>query len=178
MGSDNIIFKSERLSKDVRKYVLISKDTLFSTIDVFSIFVILFVFFQSYYRFHSVDFSAKTLPTWIWLVVFFLVCRVLWRLYSIKQESVYVIRDMGIQLNRRRFIGFQSCRFIEKSKISAVVINEGITCGDIIFYLAILIRGQNKMVLVFEVSVFMYCSCKIFRQKFADVTSCRDFFLD
>jgi hypothetical protein len=78
------------------------------------------------------------------------VCRVLWRLYSIKQESVYVIRDMGIQLNRRRFIGFQSCRFIEKSKISAVVINEGITCGDIIFYLAILIRGQNKMVLVFE----------------------------
>jgi hypothetical protein len=70
-------------------------------------------------------------------------------------ETVYVIRDMGIQLNRKRFIGFESHYFIEKSKISSIVINEGITYGDIVFYLAIVIHGQNKMTLVFEVALFI-----------------------
>jgi hypothetical protein len=67
-----------------------------------------------------------------------------------------VIRDMGIQLNRKRFSGLETHLFIEKNKISAVVINEGITCGDVVFYLAIVVRGKNRMILVFEVSLFPF----------------------
>lgn len=43
------------------------------------------------------------------------------------------------------------------SKIKALIINEGITCGRIIFYLAFIVEKKKKMIITFKV-----CSACLF----------------
>jgi hypothetical protein len=42
------------------------------------------------------------------------------------------------------------------SKIKALIINEGITCGRIIFYLAFIVEKKKKMIITFKVTNCFY----------------------
>ena len=61
-------------------------------------------------------------------------------------------RDLGLQVKTVTYGGKVTSRFIDKSQIADVIINEGVTMQKVIFYLAIMLEGQDKMVVVFSVS--------------------------
>lgn len=66
-------------------------------------------------------------------------------------ESLLVMRELGIQVGTRYYSGRERKLFIEREKIECVAINEGIQTWMIFYYLAIIVKGQERMVLPFEV---------------------------
>lgn len=45
---------------------------------------------------------------------------------------------------------FALVQFLDKAKIKAILINEGITMHRVVFYLAFVVAGRDKMVVAFE----------------------------
>lgn len=68
-------------------------------------------------------------------------------------ESILAIRDVGIQVKTTYWGGSSVSRFINRNKIDDVIINEGISFWQIKSYMAILVKDEDKMVVVFEVSL-------------------------
>jgi len=68
----------------------------------------------------------------------------------VKQECLTVIRELGVQLATRYYSGNESHLFIEKTTIKAIIINEGIKSFGIIFYMAFIVKGKQKMILSFQ----------------------------
>lgn len=62
-----------------------------------------------------------------------------------------MIRDVGIQVKTVYLGGRSVSRFIDRSKIQDIIINEAITMMHIRVYMAIIVEGQDKMVVVFQV---------------------------
>jgi len=79
-----------------------------------------------------------------------LLIRIVSRLYEVKEESLLIIQDFGVQLTTTYMTGRQQHKFIDKAKIKSILINEGITMCKVIYYLAIQVEGQHKLSLVFE----------------------------
>jgi len=67
-------------------------------------------------------------------------------------ETILVIRDVGVQVKTVYLGGRSSSRFIDRSKISDIIINEAITMMHIRVYMAIIVEGEDRMVVVFQVS--------------------------
>lgn len=68
-----------------------------------------------------------------------------------RAESLLVMRNMGVQVGTRYYSGRERKVFIERQRIESVIINEGIQTWAIFYYMAILVKGQERMVLPFEV---------------------------
>jgi hypothetical protein len=66
-------------------------------------------------------------------------------------ESLLVMRDLGVQVGTRYYSGRERKVFIERQRIESIIINEGIQTWAIFYYMAILVKGQERMVLPFEV---------------------------
>ena len=77
------------------------------------------------------------------------VLRACWWATRVSKESITVMRGLGVQLTQERASGAQHTVFIDREHVQDVVINEGITLCKVVFYLAILVRGKDKLVLVF-----------------------------
>lgn len=69
-------------------------------------------------------------------------------------ESVLAIRDVGIQVKTVYWGGSSVSRFINRLKIDDIIINEGISFWQIKSYMAILVKDEDKMVVIFEVNIF------------------------
>ncbi|CAO0789968.1 unnamed protein product [Mucor circinelloides] len=69
---------------------------------------------------------------------------------SVRKESILAIRDVGIQVKTTYWGGSSVSRFINRNKIDDVIINEGISFWQIKSYMAILVKDEDKMVVVFE----------------------------
>ncbi|KAJ1963102.1 hypothetical protein IWQ62_003322 [Dispira parvispora] len=75
---------------------------------------------------------------WAWALV-----------WTVRQESFLVIRDIGVQLGTVNALGQHTVRFIAKEDIQDIIINEAITMLEIKTYLAILVKQGTPMVVVF-----------------------------
>lgn len=73
-------------------------------------------------------------------------------------ETILVIRDVGVQVKTVYLGGRSVSRFIDRSKIADIIINEAITMFHIRVYMAIIVEGEDKMVVVFQVSSPSSCS--------------------
>lgn len=63
-----------------------------------------------------------------------------------------MVQDLGVQLRERRASGRETFQFIEKTRIKHVIINEGFTMCNIVFYMAfILHNNRTKMTIAFKV---------------------------
>lgn len=60
-----------------------------------------------------------------------------------------IIDGMGIQLERITYAGQRRLKFVERSKIKSIIINEAISCADVYPYIAIITHNQNEMTLAF-----------------------------
>jgi hypothetical protein len=68
-------------------------------------------------------------------------------------ESLIVIEGVGIQTKTTFLSGRSQTRFIDDHKINEVIINEGISGFQVIFYLAVMLQDSDEMVVVFPVCV-------------------------
>eukprot|EP01027_Heterolobosea_sp_BB2_P005822 GEZU01008852.1.p1 GENE.GEZU01008852.1~~GEZU01008852.1.p1 ORF type:complete len:264 (-),score=8.94 GEZU01008852.1:172-861(-) len=82
-----------------------------------------------------------------------LVLRFIYKMTSIKEESLSVIYDTGVQMETKYYSGRVRHRFLDKEMIKAVIINEGFILNQVIYYMAFIVYDTNdktKMVLPFE----------------------------
>eukprot|EP00455_Lapot_gusevi_P035354 TRINITY_DN3913_c0_g4_i1.p1 TRINITY_DN3913_c0_g4~~TRINITY_DN3913_c0_g4_i1.p1 ORF type:complete len:190 (-),score=28.01 TRINITY_DN3913_c0_g4_i1:4-573(-) len=75
---------------------------------------------------------------------------VLSKLNRVKEESLLVIHEFGVQLKKKYFTGKEKNLFLDRSRIKDVIINEGFFRCRIIFYLAFIEEGRPNLVLAFE----------------------------
>jgi GPI-GlcNAc transferase complex, PIG-H component len=60
------------------------------------------------------------------------------------------MRGFGVQLTTRYRSGNQSVVLIEADQIDSVIINEAITVHRVIFYLAFIVKGKDRLAVAFE----------------------------
>lgn len=72
----------------------------------------------------------------------------------VTEESMLVVREVGVQLERRTHFGRSKTRFIPRERLLELVLSEGIHCHQFVFYLAFIVEGERRMVLPFEVCCF------------------------
>ncbi|PHJ25697.1 phosphatidylinositol n-acetylglucosaminyltransferase subunit [Cystoisospora suis] len=102
------------------------------------------------------DFS-RTLPSSAIVVGFISLscaCLVSYLLFSggpyIVEESLEVVANFGVQLQRKTRWGSVHREFIRASKVRDILLNESIQISDVIFYLAILAEDQANLVVPFQ----------------------------
>ncbi|KAI9470050.1 MAG: GPI-GlcNAc transferase complex, PIG-H component-domain-containing protein [Benjaminiella poitrasii] len=117
-----------------REYVMQSSSKSFNVFDVIVWTVIVVLITFTLYKYASLLFVA-------W---FFLKRKI------VREESILAIQDVGIQVKTTYWGGSTVSRFINRPKIEDVIINEGISFWQIKSYMAILVKGENKMIVVFE----------------------------
>ena len=71
---------------------------------------------------------------------------------TILEESIVVIRDLGVQIRRTYASGKHTAIFIEKARIQDLVMIEGIKSYCVIYYIAFILNDTTRMILPFEVS--------------------------
>ncbi|KAI9256257.1 GPI-GlcNAc transferase complex, PIG-H component-domain-containing protein [Sporodiniella umbellata] len=69
---------------------------------------------------------------------------------QVRRESILVIRDVGIQVKTVYWDQSSATRFIDRPKIDDIVILEGISFWQIKSYIAIIVKNEDTMVIVFE----------------------------
>jgi len=62
-------------------------------------------------------------------------------------ESILVVRELLVQLRSRCWNGRERTSVIDINQIEDVIINEGITMHSVIFYMAFILKGNDRMVL-------------------------------
>ena len=73
-------------------------------------------------------------------------------------ESFLVIRDLGVQIRTKYIFGRTRTKFIDASLIGDIFINEGLHLEQVLYYLAILVRGKTDLEIIFEVRRMKYHS--------------------
>ncbi|CBJ31445.1 glycosyltransferase [Ectocarpus siliculosus] len=68
----------------------------------------------------------------------------------VREEFLLVVRELGVQVTTKYVDGREKTTFLDKAKIKAILINEGITMHRVVFYLAFVVAGRDKMVVAFE----------------------------
>ena len=61
-----------------------------------------------------------------------------------------MIRNLGFQLRQVTFLGRESTRFVDKDTIRQVIINEGVLWHSVIYYVAFVINGHDRLTLAFS----------------------------
>ncbi|CAO3687328.1 unnamed protein product [Rhizopus microsporus] len=69
---------------------------------------------------------------------------------QVRRESIMAIRDLGVQIKTVYWDGSAVTRFIDILKIEDIIIHEGISFWQIKSYIAIIIKDEDKMVIVYE----------------------------
>ena len=71
---------------------------------------------------------------------------------AVLAESLLVVRDLGLQIRTRFALGAQRSRFVDRAHLADIILNEGITYQSVIFYLAVVVQGEDRLLVVFNVS--------------------------
>lgn len=94
------------------------------------------------------------LPIPNWSTIILLVILILWivlKLGKVKEESVLVVKELGIQLERKYFNGKVRHVFVDINRLQSVLINESFHRCSVLFYLCFQVKDRKTLVLAFEV---------------------------
>ncbi|CAI2165762.1 24_t:CDS:2 [Funneliformis geosporum] len=136
---NNPYFLCNILADNAREYIMLSDQSFFGLFDVIYAFILAVVLGLMNQTTITYSISLAMIIIWIWI-----------KFSIVKEESILSVRDVGIQVKTIYMNGRSVSRFIDKSKISDVIINEGINMLQVKFYMAIIVEGQDRMVVVFE----------------------------
>ncbi|CAG8532333.1 8120_t:CDS:2 [Acaulospora morrowiae] len=132
-------FSFDILADNARVYTITSDQSFMGLFDV--MYVLLFAIVIGEMNNITISYSICIIMIIIWL----------WTKFNIvKSESILSVRDVGVQVTTVYLNGRSVSKFIDKSKISDIIINEGITMLQVKFYMAIIVEGQDRMVVVFQ----------------------------
>jgi len=139
-------YQCEVVHEDARRFCFQCEDEFFTSFDRVAFRVFLCVGIYMWMR----GTPANSIFWFLLLSLLLFIVRVVVRRGAVKEESLLVIRQLGVQLTTKFYSGKEDSQFIDNSKIDAVILNEGITCGDIIFYMAFIVKNKQKMVVAFK----------------------------
>jgi len=142
------VLRITHLSEEAREYTVVSQAALFTTVDfaAFALFAVALLL-------TAMAEQVRLLPLLLALTPAVLLCAL--KLGTVREESLLVISELGVQ-KRTRFVGGrQSRHFIDRARIRAVVLSEGVSACRALFLLAFQVddadaAGQQKLVLAFE----------------------------
>ena len=77
-----------------------------------------------------------------------LVCRC--KYGSVCRETLVVMHGIGVQLRTVTFAGTETSKFVDVARIQHIVINEAVTMCRVVFYICLILAGDDKMCLAFE----------------------------
>mmetsp|Transcript_1520 Transcript_1520/g.1661 ORF Transcript_1520/g.1661 Transcript_1520/m.1661 type:complete len:158 (+) Transcript_1520:419-892(+) len=84
------------------------------------------------------------------IIGFIFICAI-WSFYSqVTEESVLIIKDFGIQLRIKYRSGGEETKFLDKDKITGLIVHECIVGSSVRYELAFLMRGESKLSLSFK----------------------------
>lgn len=84
------------------------------------------------------------------IIVSIFICFV-WSFFSqVTEESVLIIKDFGIQLRIKFRSGGEETKFLDKDKITGVIVHECIVGSSVRYQLAFLMRDESKLSLSFK----------------------------
>ena len=64
-------------------------------------------------------------------------------------ENIYLVKEFGITIEKHFFNGSIQKNFIPRYKVREVIINEALTLWDVKVYLALLVQGENELIMLF-----------------------------
>lgn len=73
----------------------------------------------------------------------------IWR-QATTQETLCVIKDLGIQITKISRAGGKKNFFVDCSQIREIVINEGLTPYSVVVYIAIILYNAKELIIPFE----------------------------
>ena len=76
--------------------------------------------------------------------------KLIFRLLAVREESILVIRELGIQKRLTRWCGITQHTFVDAKRVKSVLINEGFQLHQVIYYLAVVVDKSPTMFLPFE----------------------------
>ncbi|KAG0366637.1 GPI-GlcNAc transferase complex, PIG-H component-domain-containing protein [Gamsiella multidivaricata] len=132
-------FRCYAHADNTREYIMTSDAKRISSYDFMLVFLCL-----------GIVNTLGTTYTCYAVVTLLIVSRIVVKLFMVTEETILVIRDVGVQVKTVYLGGRSSSRFIDRSKISDIIINEAITMMHIRVYMAIIVEGEDKMVVVFQ----------------------------
>eukprot|EP00388_Colpodella_angusta_P002180 GDKJ01007065.1.p1 GENE.GDKJ01007065.1~~GDKJ01007065.1.p1 ORF type:complete len:269 (-),score=21.73 GDKJ01007065.1:38-844(-) len=139
------IFEVKHYGQNVREYRYVNVAPDITSIDMIAIFAsviaIVFLFLP------SLNYIG-----WLFLKILsaYGVLSLFFKLRTVKDESILVMRGLGIKLRKATFLGVQREEFIELGRIQDVVIHEGFKCWDVVFYIGIVVQGSKLLSVPFE----------------------------
>lgn len=131
---------------DVRVYIVASKKNrpMLRLDIIFGLLVALFAYYMAGYISNIAlaisAVAAVLFPAGAWKIQNF---------GRVKEERVLVVQDLGVQLSTEYYDGRVKNCFIDNHNIQDIIINEGFSCCKVIFYMAIIVAGDDTMRLVF-----------------------------
>ncbi|KAI3657970.1 hypothetical protein MP638_003002 [Amoeboaphelidium occidentale] len=135
-------FKIKQHADNVSEFIITRKGcSVLSKRDVFY-FMLCIPLYAFLNRYHTINPLIGLVTAFaIWLTS---------KVYTIKEESLLVIKDLGLELKTTYLLfNKQESKFIDQSKILEIIINEGISRWQVKFYLAVIVDGGSVAV-VFE----------------------------
>lgn len=69
---------------------------------------------------------------------------------TITEESMMIMQDLGIQLTTTTLMGTKRHTFIDRGRITDVVINEGITMCRVIYYMGFIVDDKQSIILAYN----------------------------
>ncbi|GAM28489.1 hypothetical protein SAMD00019534_116650, partial [Acytostelium subglobosum LB1] len=138
-------FNCIHINNDVREYRVTRKSR--SIIYTFDYCMWILLALQTYYLI-SMNYSIFKSFMFV-MIIAIIAIRLCLKMFIIREESLTVIRELGIQL-RKKYLLKETVEFIEKSRISSIIINEGISRYRVVYYMAFIVEGKQKMILAFD----------------------------
>ncbi|XP_049848981.1 uncharacterized protein LOC126316988 [Schistocerca gregaria] len=154
--------RGERVHLGVKSYRTVVEDPVFSGPDYAFVLLMLCLGLACYELFRSL----ASLQVSAALVVI----RVILRMSDLKEESISIFQDLGIEVRKVTFGGGEQILFVERSKIKSVVINEAVTCSSVFPYIAVIVYEEEEMVAVFD---SVHVEYKVISKIYNDILRCR-----
>jgi len=129
--------------RDIREYIVTARCPFWTRVDTVCALLVILAGLSKLYQLG---------PLWFGVILSAvpLLLRTAFKLTQVKEERVLVVQDLGIQLSTVYWTGRHADTFIDKDKIKDIIINEGITRCKVIFYMSIMLEGEENMRLVFS----------------------------
>ncbi|KAI9145596.1 GPI-GlcNAc transferase complex, PIG-H component-domain-containing protein [Paraphysoderma sedebokerense] len=88
---------------------------------------------------------AEYYPTFAILLLWYLI-----KTSTVTQESLLLLPPLGLQITTHYHFNRTKSKFITTDRIMEIIINEGIKLWEIRFYLAVIVEGEDKLIVLFE----------------------------
>lgn len=74
-------------------------------------------------------------------------------LFGVREETLQVVHEHGVQIERTWYSGARTRVFVDLESIESIIVNEGFRMHQVVYYMVIIVRGKEKLLLPFEVCV-------------------------